>query len=652
MAAMNLSSYPRPHEDTGIGIHWCAGHSGLDPHLLREFWLPELRDLGVSWVIFAEPHHALPVAADLLAAGMMPVIRVWNGSQGDPAYEGQIGALVHMGVRYFGLEIGLPQGQRMENHVARVAQGMESLRRHGALPGLPPPAPDQGDLWVALLQNAGYRDLLAGQIWQAVRNFGGNRPLSYPDDLGNREGIALTQDYYHALAAEEWPGRAWGGRRLHTVNQLRREAVAGNRADLPPDDLCWLSYMETDRQIQEILGRSLPLLSTAGGWVVGASEDPRYPAVTPLVHMAHTLEACRAMMGNSQRYPPAPAAYFCTGFWLLANAALDSDSRVPETQAWYSEIWPHKTLPIVAALKDAPKRLRHPDWHTSTHATPAEIPVAQQGSVIAGLVRGGAGAHLRLVCSDGTLFRTVAKTDGRYRFVDLAAGRYTLWVETPPGSRRERIDLDGDTGIEIGLTVDGWGHEVYPLNESGSTLLRCRVESSAVTEAGTLAIRLRRVDDPGGQGRVVSLARRADGAGTCEIFPLASGAYRAEVLGLTTANGEPLTVEAIVQLNGSTGVTFVNSRPFDRGFLHLSSIYGKVHRSEGSTLVLTDEGGKRRIVDTDDEGIFAFENLPPGQYTVAVVGHEQSLARNRLGLDGRNGIRVEFTLPQAGGLGD
>ena len=81
-----------------------------------------------------------------------------------------------------------------------------------------------------------------------------------------------------------------------------------------------------------MIGRSLPILSTANGYLIDENADPRYPATTPALHMAQTLEICRAMMGTSRRAAPAPDYYFCTAFWLLAHDALQGEGSVDEQQ--------------------------------------------------------------------------------------------------------------------------------------------------------------------------------------------------------------------------------------------------------------------------------------------------------------------------------
>ena len=676
---MDLLDYPRPINDTGIGVHWSAGISHVSLAQLRSFWIPELQALGVCWVKIADHRYALSLAEELLAVGIMPIVQIQRQDSRTLAFSSTeieaVDALVAAGVRYFEPQyvtgsLRVPPLREAIHLVAdRVVADLESVLARGGLPALPPLAPQHHFDLLRLLIERGHLNLIRGPIWQALRNGGLNRPLNFPHDPGHRDGAPLTQEYYDALSHEEWRGDAWQGRELPWINNLRRQASQGSLPDtvkIPGDEECWLAYEAIDAINQRLLGRSLPILSTAGGWVVGAKEDPRYPAVTPLLHLAQTLEACRVMMGTSRRYAPAPDAFFCTAFWLLANDAVESDRPAPEEEAWYSAVWPQQTLPIVPALKAEPKRTRLPFW-TPARQTATEKPVevvsqttgegvsvtgatstvnVATASRLSGHVRGGANTVLCLVRADGVLYRTLAASDGYFEFVDLARGRYTIWVEQPVGSRRENIELDGRNHVELKLTVDRWGHEVIPLEEVGPSLLRCRVESSLLTtEAGTLAIRVRRSDDSSGQSsRVVPLARRADGVAGCEITPLPSGEYRVEVLGVTGGDGDPFALEAQARIGGPTLINFVFNRPFERGFLQFSVIYGQVVGGWGQQLVLIDAQGRQRFTEVDEQDRYAFDHLAPGLYSIALLGHEQTTARNRIGIDGKNQVQVNFTI--------
>ena len=46
---MELHEYPRPANDTGIGVHWTTGYAtAIGMRQIRDFWIPELRALGVK----------------------------------------------------------------------------------------------------------------------------------------------------------------------------------------------------------------------------------------------------------------------------------------------------------------------------------------------------------------------------------------------------------------------------------------------------------------------------------------------------------------------------------------------------------------------------------------------------------------------------
>ncbi|NLE77397.1 MAG: hypothetical protein GX605_11685, partial [Chloroflexi bacterium] len=77
---MNLSDYPRPSGDTGIGFHYYPdmnhyGQKDLD------FWLPELKAMGTSWLVLLSPLDN-PIPAFFLDAlvqsGIEPVLRVYT----------------------------------------------------------------------------------------------------------------------------------------------------------------------------------------------------------------------------------------------------------------------------------------------------------------------------------------------------------------------------------------------------------------------------------------------------------------------------------------------------------------------------------------------------------------------------------------------
>jgi len=670
---MHIHLFPRPNADTGIGLHWCVGRSQLPIQQIRAFWIPQLRALGAAWIKLNDHRGALPLVEEFLAAGIQPIVRIYRPAPNpDPLGEAELAAvtgLVRAGVRY--IEVShrpdLPAQWRngvlppdAQALVARhLAQDLAEVLSRGGLPALPALDPSTGWDLIAELMRMGKRDILQGPIWQAVHNPGYNRPPDYPADLLHSEDAPFTQSYYLALAEEEWEGDAWRGRSLAEVNRLRRRAAASSpspadKGDAPAESGGFFNFASLHARHMELLGRAIPILSTNGGYVVGAADDPRYPAITPSLHLAYTLEACRILMGSSTRSAPAPDYFFCASFWLLANQALESSQSARENDAWYSQEHPNGVLPIVPVLQAESKRLRHApqvvrsepptlsvqSGDTFLSFTPA-FPAGK--SMITGKVRGGASVDLRLIdLESGFFLQTLSRANGDYRFVDLPAGRYSLWVEYPPGSRQSDIVVDGEQTVVIDLAVDGWGYEINERTDGASGMFQCTV---AMTEdmAGAPSLRLRW---PGGE-RVLAMVRSGrDRIARCTAGPLETGIYEVELLGLSDSAPGDLRAAVPVSRGAETHIHFLYSRvPGSRKPLAASAIEGKIVNGASAQVTLYHADGRKRSVRTDAAGAFRFPGLASGCYSLTVTGNGQTFSRTRLGVDGENFLLVGFELP-------
>lgn len=673
---MQIHLFPRPSADTGIGLHWCAGHSQLPIQHVRAFWIPELRALGAAWVKLNDHRDILPLVEVFLAAGIQPIVRIYRPAPNPSALGAEemaaVDGLVRAGVRYFEISHrpDLPAQWRngvlppdAQTLVARhLAQDLAEVLTRGGLPALP--AVDPASSWdlISELIRQGKRDILQGPIWQAVHTPGYNRPPDYPADMLTSEGAPLSQSYYLALAEEAWEGNAWQERPLSDVNRLRRrtfaaeQATAGNRQPQAESGGLFNLAPLHARHI-ELLGRAIPILSTSGGYVVGAAEDPRYPALSPSLHMAYNLEACRMLMGTSARFAPAPDYFFCSAFWLLANQALDSSRPARENDAWYSPEHPGGTLPIVSVLKAEAKRLRHTPQLASPE-TPAPFAESWENlnvfapslpagrGIIGGKVHGGASVDLRLVnLESGLLLQTIARANGDYRFVDLPPGSYSVWVENPPGRGRSDIALAGDQTVAVDLAVHGWGYEISEAGDGPGGMLQCSVALTADMAAAP-SLRLRWV---GGE-RVLAMIRSGkDRIARCSAGPLEAGVYDLELLGLPDAQPGDLRATVPVSRASETHVHFVHSRPVTRKEVPSASVIeGRIANGETTQVTLQNADGRRRSVTADPRGRFRFPGLPSGSYSVTVTAADtdtdQTLSRARLGVDGESALVVDFAL--------
>ena len=150
---MDLLAYPRPDDDTGIGIHWCAGVSAAAPDMVEEFWLPELIDLGVKWVKIAGQRDALPLSQALLEAQIMPIVQIVRDAPGpgpfSPTELEQVEQLIGAGVRYFEFDSEpdraslWPQDKLPADALTVTARAaaanMQAILERGGLPAIPRP---------------------------------------------------------------------------------------------------------------------------------------------------------------------------------------------------------------------------------------------------------------------------------------------------------------------------------------------------------------------------------------------------------------------------------------------------------------------------------------------------------------------------------
>lgn len=427
---MDLRDYPRPKGDTGIGVHWNAGYAAaIGLGQIEQLWLPQMFEMGIKWVKVSQHDGAFGFVELLQKNDIMPIVRIYRpnpnpGTLG-PVELAAISDYVSAGVRYFefnnepDLGVEWRSGEVPLDGAAISARNavvdIEAVLQRGGYPAIPALRP--GGRWdlVSEICRLGRRDLLSQPVWQALHNYSANHPLDYPYDRVNQEGAPCAPELYSRLALEKWNGDAWEGWTLEQVNRLRQER-ANPGATAVGDPTCWRSYERYDQLIRNQIGRSLPILATENGYVVGERQDPRYPKTTPQLHAIQTLEACRIMMGTSRLYDPAPDYYFCTAYWLIGNFTLGSWAPAWECAAWFSRDWPGGQLPIVKALIAEPKQTRA--WRGD----------AGRPGRLTGAVRNGPALPLtlRLVRADGWMAVAQTAADGRFEFSDLPFDQFTL----------------------------------------------------------------------------------------------------------------------------------------------------------------------------------------------------------------------------------
>lgn len=605
---MDLHEFPRPDGDTGIGVHWSFGEpAAVSQRRLRQRWLPLLRLLGVKWVRFR--HAGGEALAELLLENdIMPIVQLRRFAPypGRPAegLEDIVRSYVTLGVRYFELgeriddprawqEAHIP-GDAVSLLVEPLRADLEMVLEAGGLPGLPASLHmnEQWDI-VGALCRAGHAELLRAGVWQAYYMHVGNLPLGYPDDPVNLMGQVLSADEYEEALTEEWPGHAWGGLSRQAVNQerQRRRDPDATVATIPAG---WRRYEALDVRIRRHLGRSIPILGTAGGPRVGDHLDPRYPALSPRRHAEQVLAIAQALMGTSGEHPPAPGYLFCAAFSVLGNYALGSFEPAFEEWAWVSPRWERGRLPVVEALGAEPKRARllaepiSPISAEETAAVMSGVAVGAGSSraddfvepevgrplyellrplggeeeeeyvipptfapepfafwppaSLQGKLKGGAGRKVLLsLARDGSSQEFVVGQDETFAFRNLRPGVYALRVD---GTNLEisRITLASGDEKYLELEMPAWRWHITrrPAN-LGFAMVLCSVEGRA-----GLPVRIWN-DVWEGMERLTG-SKPALGPYYCELAPLAAGRYWLQPRGITPAVELELETDAIFEV--------------------------------------------------------------------------------------------------------
>jgi LysM repeat protein len=352
---LSLTDYRRPQHDNGRGVHGSAlpGWSGTQSEL--DAWVAELQALGIKWFKLLDDNgNSLPLCRKLIAAGIFPVVRIVrrdpppndtpepNPGHLNAAEEQTIKRLIDVGVLYFetnsepDLSVQWKNGAiplDVEEAAKLVALNWLFDARFildaGGYPGLPAISVGSNFDLMGALTALGRQNILLEGCWIALHNYGLNHPLDYPNDPANQNGEPLLYEQYDLGPLNTWGWWNFDKVRpdpIDDVNHLRT-ARKNSGASIMQDHACFREYEYYNALAKKYLGRSIPILSTEGGYQVGRRPDLRYPRITPQMHADLTV----ALFDHMQR--TAPDYYFACMPWLLvASPGMEPD-------AWYGDFW-------------------------------------------------------------------------------------------------------------------------------------------------------------------------------------------------------------------------------------------------------------------------------------------------------------------------
>ncbi|MBN1993587.1 MAG: hypothetical protein JW953_12880 [Anaerolineae bacterium] len=368
-----LNHFPRPPADNGRGVHW--SHSqyfwGKDNW---SFWQEQILAMRLKWIKVLDDGggSAMGLVKRLVNIQVMPVIRFYK-EEPNPGHIGgreieTVKRYAEMGAVYFetnnepDLDLEWKDRKRPPNWLEIVVDNFiieaDMIRKVGGYLLFPAFGPGGRGNPLKLIVEKGRQDILDGNCGLAIHNYCLGRPLDYPNDPVNTQGVPLTP--------EEWEekGGMWAWEMgVETVNEWRKKLKQPN-ASIMADSTCFRAFEYFDALVNEAVGHSIPIFTTEGGYNVGQragttfGDDPRYPKPTP----EWTGRLTEDMFKYIQE--EAPDYYFACMPWLIAVGRIGVWGEGFENQGpWFTNHFDQQfglngELPVVPKLKARPGKVR------------------------------------------------------------------------------------------------------------------------------------------------------------------------------------------------------------------------------------------------------------------------------------------------------
>ena len=264
-------------------------------------------------------------------------------------------------------------------------------------------------------------------------------------------------------------------------------------------------------------------------------------------------------------------------------------------------------------------------------------PPPPEKSVIHGRVIRGAGRVVALRTGDDhELARVTVGSDETYRFENLPAGNYTVWVVGTDLSQAN-LHTDGTNDLaapDLELPPSSWAAALTE-NTSGSvpTNASRSIIVVSVIDRQALPVRLFTAYWTGTVNRTGT--KPEYGPFACEFAPLQAGEY--------TVEPEGLGVRRTVWVDG-IGRARLEFRQLETGSAE-GVISGVLTEGEGHTLILLREGSEMARAPVSGGGRFRFSGLPAGTYRLRVK--DTSIVSDDLLLDGSSEVKVSMSMLSA-----
>jgi hypothetical protein len=333
---MDLSSYPRPGGDTGIGFHWFPDMQHYDKSYLKRFG-PELKAMGASWLALMCGLDA-PVPESFIQGlsdrGIEPVLRLHTpfvGAVDLKALDSVARACSGMGVRYMfiynapnmrGEWAKFPELDAPQQFMELALPALETLAAiENVVPVFSPLA--QGGDFDDLEFLDQCLEIVAARGSEALRDKLAVGIQSYPQNKPLMWGHG---------GSEAWPA-----------------TQAGECPEGSEDPLGFCVHEWYQEIARAHLGRWALMIATESGPRLGAHSHPGFPVLDEALHAQRAAGMAQAMMDNQ-----VPLYLANVAFSLLA--AEDGDPFAADR--WYRQDGIPVLPKSVDALKKLPKHAR------------------------------------------------------------------------------------------------------------------------------------------------------------------------------------------------------------------------------------------------------------------------------------------------------
>lgn len=402
---MDITEYPRPLRDTGVGFHWFPDERHYDKSVLDVF-LPRLTAMGTSWLVLPSTlDRPVPeyFVKSLLGASIEPVIKITTAYI-CPVNQRHLRRLcetyAHWGVHYMlifdqpnlvrqwgpaqqvGGQEGCPpnphpsspkigRGGRGERGQAKPQEregGGEGIPLVGAqciapLPSFPLRKPERKQ-WDASNLPDHFMDYLLPcletmfTVNDIVPVF---TPLAPEGDYHDLEFLKKCLDIINSRGKDYLYSKLAIGIHNYAGNKPLTWGKGGQASwpcaqpyRCPPgcENHCGFYMFEWyDEIVRERVGHSLPLICAGNGVLVGCHEHDYYPAIDQALHAKRSLKMSQMLMHGQ-----VPAYIFNNAFWVLSAEHGNELAK----HRWYTPDGKPVLPQSIAMLEDMPKQERPP----------------------------------------------------------------------------------------------------------------------------------------------------------------------------------------------------------------------------------------------------------------------------------------------------